>query len=376
VTNWPEQNAPAFFGGAAETGLDPAPADGPIRLAELMSEEAMPHSELFLSPSEAAARLGVSAKALRLYEARGLLAPVRSTEGWRAYGPEQMARAAEIVALRGLGFSLAQVERVLRCQAEGLQAALAEQETALGREMQELAARLERLRALRGRIAGGEMPEAVELAAVVGGRPLVAFDLPWPWAGERFEVRGLRPVTYITGPLGSGKTRFARQLAEALPEAGFLEMERGEAPQDPALAVRVEAGLRWLEEDGAVESGALTCLMAHLEAQRPAALVVDLIEHTLDEPTQAALGAWLRRRPDAARPLYVITRSSALLDLAALGPGDLILYCPANHGPPLHVVPIPGAKGYEAVETCLAAPVVRARTEGVVAMRPPTPVRR
>ena len=57
----------------------------------------------FLSPSEAARRLGVSAKALRLYEARGLIAPVRTSAGWRAYGPEQMARGGEIATLRALG---------------------------------------------------------------------------------------------------------------------------------------------------------------------------------------------------------------------------------------------------------------------------------
>jgi DNA-binding transcriptional MerR regulator len=55
----------------------------------------------------------VSAKALRLYEQHGLLAPVRTEAGWRAYGPEQMARAAEIAALRALGLSLGQAARAL-----------------------------------------------------------------------------------------------------------------------------------------------------------------------------------------------------------------------------------------------------------------------
>ena len=38
----------------------------------------MSASAEFLNPSEAAKRLGISAKALRLYEQRGLIAPVRS----------------------------------------------------------------------------------------------------------------------------------------------------------------------------------------------------------------------------------------------------------------------------------------------------------
>ena len=61
----------------------------------------------FLNPSEAAKRLGVSTKALRLYEQRGLIAPVRTATGWRAYGPKELARGAEIVALREIGLSLA-----------------------------------------------------------------------------------------------------------------------------------------------------------------------------------------------------------------------------------------------------------------------------
>ena len=67
----------------------------------------------YLTASEAAASLGISPKALRLYEQRGLLRPGRTRAGWRSYGPIEMARAAEIAALRALGLSLAQVARVL-----------------------------------------------------------------------------------------------------------------------------------------------------------------------------------------------------------------------------------------------------------------------
>ena len=67
----------------------------------------------FLSPSEAARQLGISAKALRLYEERGLIAPGRTPAGWRAYGPAEMARCAEIVELRALGLSINEVARIL-----------------------------------------------------------------------------------------------------------------------------------------------------------------------------------------------------------------------------------------------------------------------
>ncbi|TJV09597.1 MAG: MerR family transcriptional regulator, partial [Mesorhizobium sp.] len=42
----------------------------------------MNSSAQFLNDSEAAGRLGVSAKALRLYEQRGLIAPIRTAAGW------------------------------------------------------------------------------------------------------------------------------------------------------------------------------------------------------------------------------------------------------------------------------------------------------
>src|SRR3954447_8478868 len=82
-------------------------------------------SARFLRPSEAAKRLGVSTKALRIFEERGLVAPNRTAAGWRAYGPGEMARAAEIVALRALGLSLAQVTRVRGGDPRALEAALA-----------------------------------------------------------------------------------------------------------------------------------------------------------------------------------------------------------------------------------------------------------
>jgi DNA-binding transcriptional MerR regulator len=337
----------------------------------------------FLNPSEAARRLGVSPKALRLYEERGLVSPVRTAAGWRAYGPDEMSRAAEIAALRALGFSLAQVERVLMGDAEGLEAALAAHQGRLEAQLGQLAATVERVRRLGCEVAQGRSPAVGDLARLVkpAAEPIVAFDLPWPWGGERFELRDMRPLNYIIGPLGSGKTRLALRLAETLPEAAFLGLERlegdGAAAQarldaDPHLRRRVEQTLAWIVEDGGTISDALTALLVALEAEGSAVQVVDMIEQGLNQPTQQAVIAHLRRRGAGGRPLFLLTRSSAILDLAALGPDETIILCPANHSPPTSVTPYPGAPGYEAVATCLASPEVRARTEGVIAWRPET----
>jgi hypothetical protein len=128
--------------------------------------------------------------------------------------------------------------------------------------------------------------------------------------------------------------------------------------------------LAWLAEEGATISDPLISLLVEVEADGPSALVVDTVEHGLDQSTQEALMAHLRRRRLSKRRLFLLTRSSAILDLAAVGLNETILYCPANHSPPIRVAPYPGAPGYEAVETCVASPEARARTQGVVAWRP------
>ena len=56
--------------------------------------------------------------------------------------------------------------------------------------------------------------------------------------------------------------------------------------------------------------------------------------------------------------------------MAAVGFCETTFQCPANHSPPIEVSPCPGARGHEATATCLAPPKVRARTEGLLAMRP------
>ena len=338
-------------------------------------------SDEFLNPSEAAKRLGVSAKALRLYEERGLLAPIRTAAGWRTYGPNEMARSAEIVALRALGLSLYQVARFLGGDQQSLEPALAAHQATLEDRVRQLAGTVEKVRTLRADLVRGQAPAVGELTRLLQPAPglSVAFDLPWPWGGERFELKDIRPLTHIVGPLGSGKTRLAERLAETLPGGVFVGLERladgGAAARtqvdaDPALKWRVDQALAWLVEDGAKVSDALVALLANIEADGPVMLVIDMLEQGLDEVTQRALIAHLRRRKPDARPLFFLTRSTAILDLDAVGAGEAIILCPANHSPPTRVEPFPGSPGYEVVATCLASPEVRARTAGVIAWRP------
>ena len=335
----------------------------------------------YLNPSEAAKRLGVSVKALRLYEKRGFVMPRRTAAGWRVYGPDEMRRVTEIVGLRELGLSLGQVAQVLQGDATSLESALSGHQAVLEGRLHQLSEIVDRVRRVRADLANGKTPATADLARLMkpAASISVAFDLPWPWGGEPFELRDIKSINHIVGPLGSGKTRLARRLAERLPDAIFLGPERladgGAKAQamldaNPQLKSRVDRALGWLVEDGANVSDALVTLLVGLEERDSAIPVVDMLEQGLDKATQEALIGWLRRRAPEAAPLFFLTRSTAILDLEAVGPHEAIIFCPANHSAPILVAPYPGASGYEAVATCLASPEVRARTEGVIAWRP------
>ena len=88
--------------------------------------------ERWFGPGETARRLGVTSKALRVYEREGLIVPYRAESGWRLYGPIQLARLHHIIVLRDLGLPLKSIKQlmasqsrlreVLRLQRESLEA--------------------------------------------------------------------------------------------------------------------------------------------------------------------------------------------------------------------------------------------------------------
>lgn len=87
--------------------------------------------ERWLGPGEAAAKLGVTVKALRVYERRGLVTPARTSGRWRVYGPAQIARIYMIVVMRDLGFSLQAIGALLDGKAPALSAVLTAHQDAL-----------------------------------------------------------------------------------------------------------------------------------------------------------------------------------------------------------------------------------------------------
>src|ERR1700712_159354 len=120
---------------------------------------------MYLSPTETAGRFGVSIKALRLYEQRGLLTPLRSDAGWRTYGPDQIARLHQILALKRLGLSLASIGQLM-ASADTLDTVLALQDQALGQDGKRGARGLALVRAARAKLKSGQVLSIDDLATL------------------------------------------------------------------------------------------------------------------------------------------------------------------------------------------------------------------
>lgn len=107
---------------------------------------------LLAGPAEAARRLGVSVKALRVYERLGLIKPRRTKQDWRVYTPQDIDRLARALAFKAMGFGLSQIAVLLDAGPDEVAAAMVVQETQLHDRRAALDEALENLRDARRRL--------------------------------------------------------------------------------------------------------------------------------------------------------------------------------------------------------------------------------
>jgi DNA-binding transcriptional MerR regulator len=65
-----------------------------------------------LDIAEVARLTGLTSRALRFYEARGLVTPLRSASGRRHYGPAELERLHQVMAMKRAGLTLGQIEKL------------------------------------------------------------------------------------------------------------------------------------------------------------------------------------------------------------------------------------------------------------------------
>jgi Cu(I)-responsive transcriptional regulator len=123
---------------------------------------------------EAAAQSGVSAKMIRHYEAIGLIDAQRRPNGYRAYGPQDVAVLRFIRHARDLAFPLEDIRRLLalwrdrsRASADVKRMAM-DHVTALETKAASLQAVAESLRHLAQHCSGDDRPDCPILAQLEG----------------------------------------------------------------------------------------------------------------------------------------------------------------------------------------------------------------
>ncbi|RFU85968.1 MerR family transcriptional regulator [Streptomyces triticagri] len=106
---------------------------------------------------ELAERTGVSTRALRHYEDRGLLVPARNSSGYRVYAESDIARVAQIRAMIAAGLGTALIVRYLDCARGGAHGVHLDMCPSLRAELDAVSAHLTaqaaRLRETRARLA-------------------------------------------------------------------------------------------------------------------------------------------------------------------------------------------------------------------------------
>lgn len=111
--------------------LDLALGAGPMNVSVQRREALLARISQFRTVGETAALLGVSRKALRVYEVHGLITPDRSAAGYRVYGPVQLRQLQQILLLKSLGMSLGRIGECMAGLGDSLDPILAAQEREL-----------------------------------------------------------------------------------------------------------------------------------------------------------------------------------------------------------------------------------------------------
>jgi DNA-binding transcriptional MerR regulator len=179
-----------------------------------------------LTIDEVVRHTGLTSRALRYYEARGLLRPLRTASGRRLFSATELERVQQLVALKKAGLSLAQIARVIDRKPIDLEALIEGQLAALDNELRKLDSARGRLATLLSRIKTGEQLDVATLCSLIRETECMSEDAKWKAVVDRY----YSPEEQVAW------------LANVKPELDqFMSPEYGAKWQD--LGGRVEAAL-------------------------------------------------------------------------------------------------------------------------------------
>lgn len=170
--------------------------------------------------NEVARRTGLSSRALRFYEARGLVAPLRTGSGRRVFYSGDLERLGRIVLLKQAGFSLADIGRILdgdggRDSQLALSRVLQTQLAALEAQQADLQSATDTLRRALSRIDDGERLDAATLCSLIDkGKMIMTEKKQWDdLSGRYLSEQGKADFAAAPYPEGFDQEAYSAQWA-------------------------------------------------------------------------------------------------------------------------------------------------------------------
>jgi DNA-binding transcriptional MerR regulator len=189
--------------------------------------------EDYLDIREVVRRTGLTSRALRFYEARGLLAPLRTNSGRRLYGAAALERLNQILALKRAGLTLAQIGRLSARAPIDLPRLIDAQIEVLAGRARELEEAKKLLTAVKSRIDRGEPVDAATFCSLIRQGDAVMEHENWKKVADRYfspEAQAHWAERQKDLPAGFDQEAYGRQWAEL---GGRIEAA---LPLDPAGA--------------------------------------------------------------------------------------------------------------------------------------------
>lgn len=172
---------------------------------------------------EVARETGLTQRALRFYEKKGLVAPLRTEGGRRVYGPGELARLNAAVALKRAGFSLEQIAGMLSGRHVDLAGLVAAQLAHLARQSASLAQSRALLNSVQKRLERGETIGVATICSLIrSGETILDRDDWAPVVDEYFTTEE--------------QDRFRAVMPEAFSQDDYHQQWR-------MLGARIEAAL-------------------------------------------------------------------------------------------------------------------------------------
>ncbi|GAA3903889.1 transcriptional activator Mta [Sphingomonas limnosediminicola] len=135
---------------------------------------------------DVARRTGLSSRALRFYEARGLLKPLRTHTGRRIYGRGELERLQQIVALKRAGLSLAQIGKLTARGSMDFAAVIQTQLEIIEKRKQELEEAKALLLNVKSRIDRGEPVDAETFCSLISQGEKIMQPQDWKKVTDRY----------------------------------------------------------------------------------------------------------------------------------------------------------------------------------------------